>query len=191
MNWLDIVIIVILGLSIFIGLRAGVIRVAALLAGLLIGIVLAGEFAPSVSGSTAQILLFAGIVVGVLILATLIGRVLRGVVRMVFMGWLDSLAGAVLGILVGALICGAALVGLYRFVALPPDWDPGQVPAQIQEEVKEYREAHQVAAKVGNALEGSALVPYFADNIPPLLDLLPGDQFEPVKDYFHILEEQS
>jgi uncharacterized membrane protein required for colicin V production len=50
MNWLDIVLIVLLFIPTFMGLRQGLIKAALSLAGLIVGVVLAGRLYPSVSG---------------------------------------------------------------------------------------------------------------------------------------------
>ena len=117
MNWLDILIIVLLFIPTFLGLRKGLIRAALSLAGLLIGVVLAGRFYDPVSRifgffnneKAADIVAFILILALVMLVAFLLARLLKGLLNLVLLGWADNLGGAILGFLFGFFFVGAIL----------------------------------------------------------------------------------
>jgi membrane protein required for colicin V production len=117
MNWVDIVIIVLVAGFGFLGWRNGVIRWAFTVAGLIAGVVLAGQFydelAPVMaftdSDGVRQVAAFAAVFIAVMIGAWLISRILRTVLKVLLLGWVDSLAGLALGVVGGALAAAALL----------------------------------------------------------------------------------
>jgi len=62
---------------------------------------------------------FVAILVGVLLLATIAGRLLRSAVRAVGLGWPDRLLGAGLGLVRGGLLCVAVVAMLTAFPLSP------------------------------------------------------------------------
>ncbi|HUX67513.1 MAG TPA: CvpA family protein [Terriglobales bacterium] len=62
---------------------------------------------------------FVAIVAGVLLVATIVGRMLRGAVRAVGLGWPDRLLGAGLGLVRGGLLCVAVVAMLTAFPLSP------------------------------------------------------------------------
>jgi len=123
MNWLDIVILIVLVISIVMGIRAGVIKVLFTLAGGIIGVVLAGRFSDSLgskltfisSVSTAKIVAFVVILVVVLIIAAILAFVIKKIASLVLLGWIDKLGGGVLGLVLGAIFCAALLTMWVKF----------------------------------------------------------------------------
>ena len=123
MNWLDIVLIVTLVIPTFIGLKQGLIKAILSMAGLIAGIVLAGIFYQPLSGllrfipneAVANIIAFILILVGVIIVASLLARLLKAVVSMVMLDWVNHLGGAVFGFLMGALFWSAMLATWVKF----------------------------------------------------------------------------
>lgn len=123
MNWLDIVLIVVLVIPALVGLRRGLIKAALSLAGLIVGVVLAGNFYGSVSGlfgfidnqDVANILAFALILVVVIVVATILARMLKFAVSVVMLGWVDHVGGAVFGFLLGVIFLGALLATAVQF----------------------------------------------------------------------------
>jgi membrane protein required for colicin V production len=123
MNWLDIVLIVLLLIPTFIGLRKGLIKTILSLAGLIIGIVVAGNLYGPVSNlfgfinneSVANILAFILILAVIFIIAMLLARLLKGLANIIMVGWLDNIGGAVFGLLSGFLILGAILATIIKF----------------------------------------------------------------------------
>lgn len=123
MNWLDIVLIVMLFIPTFMGLRKGLIKTALSFTGLIIGIVLAGRFHGSLSGifgftnneSVANVLAFVLILAVVYIIALLLAKLLRFIAKSLLIGWVDNLGGAIFGLLSGFLLLGAILAVIVKF----------------------------------------------------------------------------
>jgi len=105
MNWLDIVIIVVIAITTLIGLRTGIIKAALSLAGLIVGVILAGRYYLPLSeqlafipqAGVAKIVAFAIILVGVMIIAGVLARLLKWAASVVMLGWVNHLGGAVFG----------------------------------------------------------------------------------------------
>ena len=125
MNWLDIVILVLLAIPTVIGLKMGIIKMVLSIAGVIIGVLLAGRlyvpFAESLSfisdPGVAKIVAFAIILIGVMIVASVLASLLKKIVSIVLLGWVNRLGGAVFGFLVGAIFCGAILSVLGNFIS--------------------------------------------------------------------------
>lgn len=126
MSWLDIVIIVGVGVTTFIGLKKGVIKIALTLAGLIVGIVLAGRYyAPFSQQLTlisspgwAKVAAFAIIFIGVMVIATVLARLLKWAASAIMLGWVNRLGGGILGFIVGAMFCGAFLAMWVKFLGI-------------------------------------------------------------------------
>ncbi len=169
MNWLDIVIIVIALIGAYIGMKHGLIRTLFTVFGVIIGIVLAGQWQESIakklssSGEQwAYILAFAAILVIVVVIANIAGKILSGVIKIIMLGSLDTLGGLVLGFLAGALIVAAILASLGSWAATAP---------------------LGVGAGLTGAIGDSALAKLLIDKFGLLLSLLPG-KFDSVKVFF-------
>ena len=124
MNWLDIVIIVGLVLSVFSGIQQGLIKIAFTLAGVIIGVVLAGRYSDGLADKlsfipgdgTAGIVSFVIIVVATVVVAVIIGTIVKKVVHILpLVGWVDKLCGAIVGLLSGAIIIGALLAMYLKY----------------------------------------------------------------------------
>ena len=161
MSWLDIVIIVVIAISAFIGLRIGLIKAALSLAGLIVGVILAGHYYVSLSeqlafipqASIARIVAFAIILVGVMAIASLLSLLLKWLVSAIMLGWVNRTGGAILGLVLGAIFCGALLATWVKFFGI----------AEIISE--------------------SSLTVILLDRFPLVLGLLP-DEFDVVRSFF-------
>lgn len=125
MNTLDIVFCVILG---FLGLRGifrGLVKEAASILGLVLGFILANTFhpqlapllegplgGPGLAGLAAYLGIFLGTVAAIFLLATLIRKILK----LIMLGWLDSIGGGLLGFFKGALLCSIIVMALTAFL---------------------------------------------------------------------------
>ena len=126
MNWLDIVIIVVIAITTLIGLRTGIIKAALSLAGLIVGVILAGRYYLPLSeqlafipqASVAKIVAFAIILVGVMIIAGVLASLLKWAASVVMLGWVNHLGGAVFGLVLGAIFCGALLATWVKFLGI-------------------------------------------------------------------------
>lgn len=160
MNWLDIILLVMLFVPTFIGLRKGLIKTALSFAGLLIGVVLAGNFYKPVSRifgfidneNVAYILAFILILALVMVAAFLLARLLKSVINLTMMGWVDNFGGAALGFLSGFLFLGAILATWVKFFG---------------------------SDLVTESFLGKVMLDYF----PLALGLLPSE-FDAIKDFF-------
>jgi membrane protein required for colicin V production len=132
MNWLDIVILILIAVPAVAGLKFGVIKILFTVAGIIIGVILAGQFSGSLAGMLkfiedprwAEIAAFAFIMIAVLILAGVGAGLLSSVLSAILLGWINRLGGAVLGI--GDTISDSALAsflldGFPFILALLPD----------------------------------------------------------------------
>jgi len=123
MNWLDIVLLVALVIPTFIGLKQGLIKAVLSLVGLIVAVVLASNFYESLAGllgflpnqDVANIVAFVLILVGVMIVASLLARLLKFMISIVMLGWVNHLGGAVFGFLMGTVLWGALLATWVKF----------------------------------------------------------------------------
>jgi len=160
MNWLDIVIIVVIAIPAFLGLRSGIIKASFSLAGLILGVILAGRYYAPLSEQLSfipqagvKIVAFAIILVGVMIIAGLLARFLKWAVSIVMLGWVNHLGGAVFGMVLGAIFCSVLLAIWVKFF------------------------------DVAGAIIESSLATLLLDRFPIVLALLP-DEFDAVRFFF-------
>ena len=133
MNWLDIVIIVVIGISTFVGLKRGIIKAVLTLAGLIVGVILAGRFYVPLSeqltfipqASVAKVVAFAVIFIGVMIVVALLAQLLKWAASAIMLGWANHLAGAIIGFVLGAIFCGAILAIWVKFLGAGAIADSG------------------------------------------------------------------
>jgi membrane protein required for colicin V production len=129
LNWLDVVLLLILGLSVIGGIRRGfaqqVIGLIAAVVGLLSALWFygaAGSFLlPYVSyKGVANFLGFLGVFLGVVLVGTLVGAVVKKVLKAAGLGWLDRVLGGAFGVLRGLLISIVLVLALMAFTQKPP-----------------------------------------------------------------------
>ena len=161
MNWLDIVIIVALAVTTFIGLRIGIIKAVLFLAGLILGVFLAGCYYVPLSHqlsfipneNVAEIAAFAIILIGVMAIAIVLALLLKWVASIMMLGWVNRIGGAVLGLVLGAILCSALLAIWVKFLGIQ------------------------------GATAESILTPILLDHFPMVLALLP-DEFDAIRSFF-------
>ena len=121
MNWLDLVILIIVGLSAFMGLKIGVIRASLTALAIFVGSVLGGQLSDDIGGlvsgidsdsAVATVVSYAIIISISLTVAAIASSILRKVVSVLFLGWADKLAGAALGVVAGSVISAAIIMGM-------------------------------------------------------------------------------
>jgi len=124
MNLLDIVIIVVIAISAFIGLRIGLIKAVLSLAGLIVGVILAGHYYVPLSeqlsdiipqANVAEIVAFAIILVGIMVIASVLASLLKWVASVIMLGWVNRAGGAFLGLVLAAIFCSALLAIWVKF----------------------------------------------------------------------------
>ncbi len=161
MNWLDIIIAVLLVVSVIGGIKSGLIRMVISLAGMLLGIWLAGHYYQALgdkltfisSDKGASIAAYVIILIAVTIVAGIIAWLLTKIISATPLGWLNRIGGAVLGLLSSAVFIGAIL-------AIWAKYGGG-----------------------GDTIGGSALASFLLDKFPLVLALLPGE-FGSVRSFF-------
>jgi len=152
-NWLDIVIIVTMGIAALMGYRTGVIKGFLSIIGIIVGVVLAGQFGDIVGDKMTFIdnpdgatiagyaVVFGAVFIGALILAS----ILRKLLDFILLGWVDNLGGAALGVGASAIVWTGAIAAA------------GSFPVGF----------------LNDAVEESSIAPDLADKVPFVLDLLP------------------
>jgi membrane protein required for colicin V production len=161
MSWLDIVILAVIAVATLMGLRTGIIKAVLSLAGLVIGVALAGRFYISLSAeltfisspSWVKIVAFAIILIGVMIVARVIANLLKRVASALMLGWVDKAGGAVFGLMLGAILCGAILALWINYLG------------------------------IANVIAESGLALVLLDRLPMVLALLPSE-FDGVRSFF-------
>ena len=125
MNPFDILIIVILGYSLVRGLFRGLVKELSSIIGVLGGFyaaytyykVLAGLLAGLIHDTSyLNILSFLIIFCGVLIVIGVLGVIIKYVLNIAFLGWVDRIGGVVFGILKGVLIVSILFITLTAFL---------------------------------------------------------------------------
>ena len=125
MNPFDVFIIIVLGYSIVRGLFRGLVKEASSIIGVLGGFYAAYSYYPAVakliSGlivNTAylNILSFLIIFSGVLIIISIIGIVIKYLLNVAFLGWIDRLCGVFFGLIKGVLIVTVLFIILTTFL---------------------------------------------------------------------------
>jgi membrane protein required for colicin V production len=119
LNPLDWCIALVVAVSTVMAFMRGLIRSLVSLAGILAGVLLAFWYCHSLAGwlhrwitqsAAAEVVAFALILIGVIVLAALIGRLLRGACSAVGLGFLDRLGGACFGFGRAVLLLAALLL---------------------------------------------------------------------------------
>ena len=125
MNPFDILIIVILGYSLVRGLFRGLVKELSSIIGVLGGFyaaytyykVLAGLLAGFIHDTSyLNILSFLVIFCGVLIVIGVLGVVIKYLLNIAFLGWVDRIGGVVFGVLKGVLIVSILFITLTTFL---------------------------------------------------------------------------
>ena len=161
MHWLDIIIAVLIIIPAFIGLKAGIIKAVLSLAGIIVGVILAGRYHAALSeqltfiqsADLANIVAFAIILIGVMVIAAVLASWLKWAVSAILLGWVNRLGGAVFGLLLGAVFCGAILAIWAKFLG------------------------------AGGPLSESILAPVLLDRFPLVLAFLP-EEFDAIRAFF-------
>ena len=161
MNWLDIVIIVAIAITALFGLRIGIIKAVLSLAGVIVGVILAGRYYLPLSEqlsfislvSVAKIIAFAIILIGVVVIASALVHLLKWAASVVMLGWVNHLGGAVFGLVLGAIFCGALLATWVKWLG------------------------------ISSTITESIMAAILLDKFPLILALLP-DEFDAVRSFF-------
>ena len=167
MSWVDIVIIAGAVIGAIAGFKQGLVLSIFSFLGLIVGVAIAGAASDSLadklssSGALwAYVVSFAIILIIVLVIFSILGHIVKGFIKLIMLGWLDSLGGALLGLFVGALMVAAIFIAVGRWAAL-----------------------YDSTSSVGTAIGDSALAHFLIDSFRLLLAILPG-RFDAVNKLF-------
>ena len=166
MNWVDAVIIVVALLGAFAGFRQGLVLSICSFLGLITGVVVAGWASGPLADAIAPdaawacVLAFIIILLIVLFIFNLVGTILKQFIKLIMLGWVDSLGGALLGLFVGSLLAAAVFIAVGKWASTVG------------------------AVGVQDAIGESALAELLMDSFRLLLLLLP-ERFQVVKDFFN------
>ena len=166
MNWVDGVIIIVALIAAFSGLRQGLIMAIFGFLGLVAGVAFAGWAADPLAdkissdgAAWAHVLAFIIILIIVMVVFHIAGMIVKQFVKLIMLGWVDSIGGALLGLLVGALLATAVLIAVGK-------WAAGVGATGVEE-----------------AIGNSSLAELLMDSFRFLLLLLP-DRFDVVREFF-------
>ena len=123
MIWLDWVLLALLAFSVISGLMQGLVKTVFGIAGMIVGIMLAGRYytllAPNLSfipqENLAKIAAFLIIAAVVMVIAGILGIIFKKIVSKLTLGWIDRLGGAILGLVLGSTSSGVGLTLLAKF----------------------------------------------------------------------------
>ncbi|AII57447.1 colicin V production CvpA [Dehalococcoides mccartyi] len=162
MNWLDIVLLIALGAQTVSGFFTGLILNFLHLVGLIIGIILAGRFYPTVaewlsfisSPEWANIIAFLLVLMAIWVTTTIIAKLLDTIIKPTFLNWVNRLGGAIFGLLVSSIFTAALLAIWVKFFGS------------------------------ASVITDSAVAQILLDKFPLILSLLP-DEFGVIRDFFN------
>lgn len=122
---IDWVIVIILIISVLSAARHGFFVEAFSLAGVILGVLLASwnyrKILPWIEGwvhspGVAEAIAFVAIAIAVMVLAGLVGRLLRWSARSIGLGWADRFIGAVFGLLKGCVLVTLGVMAIAAFL---------------------------------------------------------------------------
>ena len=193
MNWLDIVIIATWVIGFIVGWRMGLIGAIFTTSGLIVGVLVAARFSDNVSelitdsvssDSLATVVAYGIILFAVFVAAQVLRAIVKGILKLVFLGWVDTVGSLALGLVIGVVLSGALITVLARYSSdLPLDLlelAPGDIVGNLP--VEYLIERAGIQKKLNTALVESTLVPVFLD----IRDAVPGHALGFVPDDFKV-----
>lgn len=197
MNWVDYLIIISWSVSLFLGWRIGLYGAVFTAGGLALGVVAATTLADKVAeivieigilglstdpSSTVAIgVAYGGIILLSLLTSQILRMVIRGLMKMVFLGWVDRVGGLALGLFMGTLMSIAVVGGLARVA--------GELTPEGLRDILQIDELSPVQGRLHSDLAESNLTPVLLD----IQEMVPGSAFslipEDLKDDLEILRD--
>ena len=177
MNLFDFVLIALFAAGALYGYRSGLVQSVLNLAGVFVAMWLSGRFAATVvsnftddveSEALTTAIGFVVIFIVVFIAAQIVGKLVRTVLTVMFLGWVDKLGGVGVGVVIGLVLAsGVVTVGARYAYVLDEPSSESSLPKRLVEDYlnKAGRE------RVDQWLTGSQMVPVLLD----VRDALPGD----------------
>lgn len=125
MNPFDIVIVIILVVTLARGIFRGLVKESASIIGVLGGFYAAYSYYPLLArplgqwirpSGWANIVSFILIFAAIYLIVSILGVIIKYLLSIAFLGWVDRLCGALFGALKGGLICAVLLLALIAFL---------------------------------------------------------------------------
>ena len=187
MNWLDVAILFLLGVSIMLGWRTGLFNAAFLAGGAAAGVFVAGHISGPVSelftnslfsDSLATVIAYAAITAVVFaaaqVLRGVLKRPLHGMMKAVSVQWMDNLGGAALGVVLGLALTGGLITMMARLAS--------DLPKEIEVVDLQGIDRTELQTGLNDSLTESALVPAYLE----ARHSIPGDAMGFVPDDFDV-----
>jgi membrane protein required for colicin V production len=157
MHWIDLLIIAVIAWTAFAAFRAGLIREIIPLFSVILGAILASRFYDDLATNidflvdhepTRKFIAFVAIFVGIVVIGHIASILLKTTATLFMLGPLDHVGGAVVGVLKGVLFVEIIIFAATSF---------------------------PVADGVTNAMNDSALAPFFIEQLPLMRSLMPSE----------------
>lgn len=129
MNWLDIVLLIVIGSSVLAGLAKGFARASFDLVSAIVALIcglwfyrMVGAYVNNFVSSVhlANLIGFSLIFVGIVLAGTLCGKLLDKLLRLAHLSWLNRLLGLAFGLLRGVLVSAVIVLAIMAFSSKPP-----------------------------------------------------------------------
>jgi membrane protein required for colicin V production len=159
-NWLDIIIVIILGFSTFMGFKQGFVTGLLSLIGIIVGVVLASNFYEPLGNvlgfinneAAANIFAFIIIVGLVMALMAILAGLIKALLNAIMLGWIDHIGGGVFGFVMSFLSISALLAIIVKYTN-------------------------------ASFITDSALAGFLLDTFPVIMGLLPSE-FDIIRNFF-------
>ncbi len=193
MNILDWVLLALFVVGALWGYKSGLIDGLLTLVAVYVAMVLSGQFAGRVVGlftdsiesdALSTAIGYVVIFVLVFLIARIVGKIIRGTMKVLFLGWVDKLGGLAFGLVAGLLIAGAVVTVLARFTYVfePPSGEGNVIQRTGERFLNEQARSKsddqlvnsnltEVIVEVRSALPGRALG-MMPDDFDTALDIL-------------------
>jgi len=169
MNWLDLVILIIVGVSAAMGLKIGIIRATLTSLAVFVGSVLGVGYSHDIGGllpgidsdsAIATVISYGIIIALCLIIAAITSVILRKAVGALAMNWADKLAGVAVGLVAGAVISVGVVMAMANMTYSSGDGD--SIAAKVLDNTLDTEMAKK---RLEEGLNQSALVGILVDVI--------------------------
>lgn len=156
--------------GLFLGWRVGFMGAVFNSIGLAAGLFLAARFSDDISAwvtdqgasdATATVLAYIIIIIAVFLGAQVASNVAKKMLRMVFLGWVETLGSVALGVIFGLILSGALILGAARF------------SSDVLENYSSLVLVGGIRGNIQDSMVESTLVPVFVE----ITEFIPADTF--------------
>lgn len=136
-NWFDLVIVLVALIGLAIGWRVGLLGIIYYTIGIFVGLFVASNFSDDIgswfsqqgaTGAFATVLAYLSIIIGVFFGVQLAKSGTKKSLKVVFLGWVDSLGSIVVGVVFAFGLSGALILGVARLCSdIPTEGAAGTI----------------------------------------------------------------